>query len=74
MGVPLVSTDGETLGSDEHIILGSIYGDVLSCTLRGADAVTFGVGDGSDMCCSDVSFEGSNDSNSEGSLLGVSLG
>ena len=63
--MPLVSTDGEKLGLNESIILGSALGEVIGSTLGDAD--------GTELGSSDVSFDGSNYGKPVGVLLVDSL-
>ena len=65
LAIPLGSTDGEELGLDEVILLGSALGEVLCSTL--------GIADGTELSPSDGSFKGSNDGKPVGSLLALSI-
>ena len=43
MGLSLGPTDGETIGTEEGIILSSSDGEVLGTTLWAADGITLGL-------------------------------
>ena len=43
LGVPLEFSNGEALGSDEGIILGSIYDEVICFKLGAADVLSIGI-------------------------------
>ena len=60
MGLSLGPTDGETLGTEEGIILSSSDGEVLGTTLRATDAITLGLDEGTQMGSSYGSYDGSN--------------
>ena len=62
------------LGSDEGIKLGSTGVKVLGTILGDADVITLGLDVIIELVSLDGSFDGSNDVNIEGLLLGDSLG
>ena len=49
LGVSLGSTNDEVLGSDEGIKCGSTNGEVLGSVLGGADGITLGPDEGTDL-------------------------
>ena len=63
-------TDGKVFGSDECIRLGSSDGKLLDTILGNVDGITLEFDVGKELRYLDGSFDGSNDDNIEGLLLG----
>ena len=61
LGLSLGPTDGETLGTEEGIILRSYDGEVLGTTLWAAYGITLGLDEGTDLGSSDGSSDGYNE-------------
>ena len=61
MGFSLGPTNGETIRTEEGIILSSSDGEVLGTTLRAADRITLGLDEGTELGSSDGSSDGSNE-------------
>ena len=70
LGGSLGYTDGKVLGSDEVIKLGYTDGKVFGTILGNVDIITLGIDIGTELGCLDVPFDGSNEGNLEGFLLG----
>ena len=70
----MVHADGKVHGSDEVIKLGCTDGKVLGTILGNAYRITLGIYIVTELCYLDGSFNGYNDINIEGLLLGGSLG
>ena len=62
--------DGLVVGTDECIILGSIYVEVLYSSFGIADGIELGIDEGTELS----DFVGSFDGSIQGTLLGFSLG